>query len=98
MGFQKGHKGFRGKANKLKAGLKEKVDEVLDDQERILETVRLIDKDYEVIGEKGTTITNSGVNNRDVAKVILDYVNVRLPGYKEFSGQWRVRRGILRKQ
>ena len=60
MGFQKGHKGFRGKANKLKAGLKEKVDEVLDDQERILETVKLVDRDYEVIGERETAITNSG--------------------------------------
>ena len=83
MGFKVGHKGFKGKSNKLKAGLKERVDEILDDQERILETVKLVDRDYEVTKEQGRTITNSGVNNRDVVKVILDYVDARSPGYKE---------------
>ena len=98
MGFKVGHKGFKGKSNKLKAGLKERVDEILDDQERILETVKLVDRDYEVTEEQGTIITNSGLNNRDVVKVILDYVDARSPGYKELIRQWKVKRVVLSKQ
>ena len=76
MGFKPGHKGFKGKSNKLKAGLKEKVEKILEDQERILAQENVVNRDSEVT-ENG--MTNSGVNNRDVVKVILDYVKERLP-------------------
>ena len=87
MGFQPGHKGFKGKAKdkakgkKFKAGSKEKVSRVLVDQAVIYELVNDVNRETE-IPDKGGVITNAGVNNREVASVIMDQVREKLPKYR----------------
>ena len=87
MGFPRGHKGFKGKAKdkakgkKFKAGSKEKVSRVLVEQAVIYELVNDVNRETE-IPDKGGVITNAGVNNREVANVIMDQVRDRIPKYR----------------
>ena len=87
MGFPRGHKGFKGKAKdkakgkKFKAGSKEKVSRVLVEQAIIYELVNDVNRETE-IPDKGGVITNAGVNNREVANVIMDQVRDRIPKYR----------------
>ena len=85
MGFQIGHKGFKGKANKakkFKAGSRDKVGKILVEQDKIYGIVNEMNRETEIT-EKGGVITNSGVNNRAVAKVIMEHVRDRISTCKE---------------